>query len=472
VLVEWLKSIPSEVCRCSNSINLTITLTRFHRAQWSILFLSELTIESCPDLTTVDEGLITDEGLEEPARTATTPPPVFLAGSESPGVRSNMSMSGTTAISNLSETEAAELDGENMLFMLRSLYAAAQVIFGVVIPHKAQDPKLAEIVRDIKIPGSSASKRLNLSEQSFRLAQTSFKVDGDYISTQAVMKSIFGGRLPEADAKGWAATEIIQTANLASFATWVASAEQDSIKTWNILRSIDNAFPTWFLTSLLEPQTRLSSSSSAPSWKIGSSTLLEQTFSFALELRTQVAVLALLRQQEQESFDPEQAIRDVFFDPEDDDQSEMEEVRVWSINGLGGDNELHPKFIQKLQERILAIRQCFHEESQALLEGDFTGLQQLQASFPWSKFTIDALKWTRRRQRELLVFVENRGGVDGIVSSIKQEINVEDSMIGLTTTPEAGVNAQTTIEQRGTPRANGKQKTTSHNRSGHHIHFA
>jgi hypothetical protein len=403
--------------------------------------------------------------MEEPARTATTPPPVFLAGSESPGVRSNMSMSGTTAISNLSESEAADLDGENMLFMLRSLYAAANVIFGVVIPRNAQDLKLAEIVRDIKIPGSSASKRLNLSEQSFHLAQASFKVDGDYIRAQAVIKSIFGGTLPEPDAKGWAATEIVQTANLASFAMWIASAEQDSIKTWNMLRSIDNAFPTWFLTSLLEPQTRLSSSSSTPSWKIGSSTLFEQTFDFGLELRTQVAVLAFIRQHEQDDFDPEQVIRGVFYSPGDDDQSENEELRVWGISGLGGgDIELHPKFSQKLQERIATVRQCFHDESQSLLGGDSTYLQQLQTKFPWSRFTAGALKWTRRRQQELSVFIENRGGVDGIVSSIKQEINVEDSMIGLTTTPGAGVEAHTTIEQRGSPRPNGKQKKTSHNR--------
>jgi hypothetical protein len=416
------------------------------------------------DLTTVEEDPLLDAEEEEPARTATTPPPIFLAASVSPGARSNMSISGTTAFSNLSESEAAELNNEKMLFKFPTLYNNAQDIFRVVTRPNTPNvvDKLVKIVRDIKIPGSTVSEELDENEHSFRSVQKWFRVDGDYIRGPAVMKSIFGGNLPEPDTKAWAAMEVIQTANLASFATWIASAEQDSIKTWNLLRSVDNAFPTWFLTSFLEPRTRKSTSSSAPSWKIGSSTLLRETFEFALELRTHVAVLAFLRQHDQEDFDSEQVIRDVFYSTVDDDLSEDAQLRTWGVNGLGGDDgELHPNFKQQMQERISAIRQCFYDDSQALLDGEPTDLHQLQVEFPWSKFTIDGLKWIRLRRDELLVSIKNRGDVDGIVSSIKQELSVNDSMIGESVPPRVEAPASTLIEQRGTPRANGKQKKKS-----------
>jgi hypothetical protein len=402
-----------------------------------------------------------EENEEELAQTATTPPPVFLAGSESPGARSNMSISGTTAISNLSESEAAELNGTKMLFRFPTLYDAAQDIFRILTPRTSPDPKLAEIIRFLKIPGSDVSDNLDFSENVFRNALNFFRVDGEYVRPQAVMKCIFGENLPEPDAKASAVAEIVQTANLALFAVWIASADQGNPKTWNLLRSIDNAFPSLFLTSFLEPQIRKSSSSGA--WNIGSSTLLNQTFQFALELRTQVAVLAFIRQQGREDFDAEQVIRDVFYLPADDDRSDTEQLRTWGINGLGGDVDLHPEFDQQMQERISVIRHCFYEDTQALSDGASTDLEQLQVKFPWPQFTVAALKWIRRRHQELAEFIANRGDVRGIVSSVKQELDVEDSMIGVTATPRVQTRD---VGQRETPRANEKKsKNTSLHRS-------
>ena len=383
------------------------------------------------------------------ARLASTPPPNSTSEFQSPGARSSFSISGTTAFSTYSEGEAADLDRDVIISDLPTLYNAAGELLRVIAPLQADPAKLAEIVQETKKPGSVAAKRLHGRERSFIGYQENFGNAHDYISSQTVMKSIFSAHtLPSRDSPSWRLIEILQTANLAWLAKWVVGAEQESSHTFDPLRTLDSAFPLDFLSSIFQSQ-----SGSSASWMIGSSTLLTETFQIGLDIRTQLAVTVFARRHTERGFNHEQAVRDIFYNPPESDSSEDDKLRAWNINGLGsGEMGLLQEFDQQLLIRIATIKQCFLEDTQAIIDGNSSELSKLQARFPWSGFTVQVLDWVRRRNHELLSSIKKRGGVDAIVSNLKQEFDLDDSLIPTSTTPNR-------VPQRTTPRVSVRKNT-------------
>jgi hypothetical protein len=195
------------------------------------------------------------------------------------------------------------------------------------------------------------------------------------------------------------------------------------------------------------------------SWAVGNSVLLDETFDFALAIRTQVAVIAIIQRHNQADFDAQRFIQDVFYATPEENPSDNETLRAWDVNGLGsGNTGLLPEFDIKMQERIALIKQCFTEDSQAYEAGEYANMQRLQTQFPWSDFCVQTLQWIHRRKRELDTRIQEHGGVHNIMGTLKLTLGMEDSMI-VPSKVEASPTAQ-----RANPRKAIKKKKPSRKR--------
>jgi hypothetical protein len=400
----------------------------------------------------VEEDQLSEEGgLESIPHTedATTPPRNLPRGTPSPGA-----ISGTTAISSLAASEARVLDPDTMIPNLLALYNTAGELLRVSVPAHASAARLGDLLQEIKKPGAASARRLHQSENAFAGYKEDFGDLSGYIDPQGVMKAVFEQSLPPRDSQSWRVIEILQAANLAWLARWIISAERDNSRTWDQLRKLDNNFPLDFLSSIYQSSQNMESAS----WMSGCSSLQEETFNLALEIRTQVAVLALTLQHQRDDFDSEHVLRNVFYSL---DPSENETLNAWDVNGLGSGNlGLLPEFDQAMQQRISVIRRSFLEDSRALSSGASTELQILEAQFSWSNFSVKTLEWIRRRNAELTTSIEKHGGVDSIVASLKQELSMENSMVVTSATPRHKI---ATSAPRGSAQASAK-KTKSRKR--------
>ncbi|KAF2431187.1 hypothetical protein EJ08DRAFT_733424 [Tothia fuscella] len=384
------------------------------------------------DLTTVEEDPASEE--EEPeavphAEDASTPPRNFRGEPQSPGA-----ISGTTAISALSDYDAANLDREAMITGLVALYTSSEDLIRVAAPPKHNPSRLRDHIQEIKKPDSSVANRLNKNERSFVNNKNDYGDNSGssagYIDAQTVMKSIYGLQsLPSRDSHAWRLIEILQTANLAWLAKWIVSADRDSSATWDRMRNLDHMFPRDFLYTLYQSSQR----GASPSRVAGSSALITETFRVALEIRTQVAILAFTRNYQRDDFDAEQTIRNSFYNT---DATDNDTLRAWDVNGLGsGDLGLLPEFDQEMQKRVSDFRNTFRRDADAIASGASEELQNLQADFPWSGFAVRVLEWVRRRHGELSISIEQKGGAGGIAGSIKDEFELDNSLLVTQATP-------------------------------------
>jgi hypothetical protein len=344
-----------------------------------------------------------------------TPPETANLQLESPGVHSNLS--GPTAHSSLSDHEASELDRDLLIPEAGSLFYTAEKVLDFLAPSSATQEQLRTVVNQMRITGSRHSKLLTQNDRAFTVHLDVFgrTKSNPFIKVSTVLKALFlPNDIPTLSPGAYAIKEVLSVANLASFAKWLITSEKQSPDNWNEVRRLDNSFPAPFLDSFHQ------SDPTSDALAVGSSKLLDATFKFALELRTQVALIGLSIGQDEPHFDPDERLREVFFDESEGDDSPR--VRGWDAAGLGVDNTaLNGKYQKKVIQRFKDISEFFVEDRDV----DFDGLNE---KFPWSSFVLQGLDWVKRRNGELLVFLHQRGGVVDVIDTLEKL--VKDSQAG------------------------------------------
>ncbi len=344
----------------------------------------------------------------------------------SPGVASNIS--GTTAISafsSFSAAEAADLDAEMMSMFLPSLYQCSGDLLRLIAPVSSTADELRTITREIKIPASKTGKALAGREKSYSTPRGYFGTS-EYIQRDTVLRSLLGIRsAEELGSEPWRLDEILYNANLASFAYSIIGSERDSEKTRQAVDYLDGLFPLHFLDTF-HPSGQASTAVT-----VGSSALEEETFQLGLELRTQKAIMALAKDQNEETFDPDESITPIFFTPSTERDSlisEMEDLlqngqlKGWDVPRLGGgQSPMAKKYQTAIKTRISEIQRYFLDNEGASDEG-WVDLDELGAKFSWSDFVVQVLDWVRKRSQEIDGQIERRGGIDKLMEVLNAEI--------------------------------------------------
>jgi hypothetical protein len=380
------------------------------RSRWSWTSL-HLLILYTPDLTIVEE-VDTQIDLEEAPDTPKHSQLEQSVPFRSPGAASQMS--GTTAISSFSMIEAEFLDSNFILKHLRKLCDSSREFLNHLAPENGGIEEDFRNIQEMQKPGSEFNADYRDFEDELNVHLKYYKSEEhSYIHVRAIHRALFD------DSRDAAATQtgidlILYLTNILIFAKQMIYTDRTGKGMWDALRQLDNVFPSQFMRSL-EPETQPTIA--------GESTMLQETFELALELRTQLAILVLERATLDGSFDPDAVLDEVFFQSEPSQETGTSIYRGWNMDALGGeDSALPQQFIDAVIERLLKIRESFLEDDESLARDDVVNFEQLNGTFAWVPTIMRLLSWVRLRHKELSTAIDKIGGAAAILRNVKKEL--------------------------------------------------
>lgn len=356
-----------------------------------------------------------DEGEDLPPN---TPPAQHVESTTVHSPRRLSALSGTTARSSLSAADAAELDPEIMLENLSPLYSAAENILEIVAPVNASKGDLRSIIKQIRASTSRTAKRFAIKQKAIEPYIDAFD-SRNMIRRDVVLKAFFHPTTAQdLDSHPWRPDVILYKANLAIMAKQLLSLDRDDTGSWDCVRELDDSFPLQFLSTFPASETDTAIGF------VGGSRLLKETFTFALELRTQLAIILLSEKYEALSRSPYDAVTQLFGaaaageDSAPVDIVEGSQIRGWGIEALCESKDQIPRnFTRQVTQRVNEIKSYFTGDVEYTV--DYEGLSE---RFPWREFMAQALEWTRLRNMEIEEQLEHAGGVERLSFLLSQEL--------------------------------------------------
>ncbi|KAI4722863.1 hypothetical protein E4T48_00905 [Aureobasidium sp. EXF-10727] len=334
-------------------------------------------------------------------------------------------------IDTFSQTELQQLDPVEMENNLEELNAQARKLLGCFKTRTGQPNELQSLIRESQDPESRQRQKLDACWSPLEETQAVFTRGGEYLKLNTILRGLLRKRstqrLPKT-IQPWRPDDVICKANLAILvhAIIIQSTDEDFT---DALVPLDSFFPSSFVVGFTKPGSQL---------RAGYSTLVPETFEFALELRTQILVAKLLTSDPTQDAAADDIRRTMLnFDENDDFDDEVGAIhnlqnalssniyaRGWDLldpHDFGTD-EYAEKIIRRTEEikRILFsdIEDPFVDTS-ASLE---SGLVKLRDTFPRERFQKHLLQWSHSRLSEIDNSIKRLGGIDEIVTALEDEI--------------------------------------------------
>ncbi|SLM38425.1 Homeodomain-like [Lasallia pustulata] len=418
-----VESVQSTEGRGSQAAKRTKRATRDRtRAANDLSLIAEGAELVYPDIEEADNG---GEGMDEDAAVQNQ----LRRETKSPGAVS--AISGTTARTSHSAQELDDLDPEGMLDALPDLLGAANKILNFLAPQNTH-PSYIINDKDLQDSGSRATKNLRRLEATFRLQRGLYGSE-QYINHPIALRALLKERhFNEVGSGPWRPDGVLQTANLTTLAMTILPARKRDPSAQHALEKLGRDFPTPFLHGIEVAPTGSNAS-------MGNSTMLEDTFAMALEVRTQFSIMLLSRHMDRPNFDPDTVLKQVFFESEN-------AVKGWDTPGLRAE-ELSMQQVKVIKEHVRVIRDTFPEDSQALESGQFVNLDRLNVMFPWHMFRAKIASWCRMRQDEIERQLEYQGGLESIVQALGDEIKRRETFLTFDTQGEGDGDGRSDLVQ-------------------------
>ncbi|KAF2097356.1 hypothetical protein NA57DRAFT_77613 [Rhizodiscina lignyota] len=372
---------------------------------------------------------------------------LLVAAQQSPGAVSNVS--GTTAVTQTTAVGGTDLDFEEVAYVLPYLYDTGEDFLKILTPDNATADDLHTIVNDLKMSNSKISTQVKRREAAFGTQYGSL-TDSPYLDPPVFLKnSMKRGHMPKLDTDPWRPDDILFKSNGVNLARILVKQERGTAETYRTIRELDNIFPALFISAF-----GAFASGEPP---IGGSSLLRQTVDLALEIRTQSLIMTLANIKDDDTFDPDVTLNQVFFTASSTSQGQQE-LRKFSLPQAGIATPMKKDFDKRTLERIQRIRSHFLDNAA------FVDWAALEGDFPWPSFQVLVLDWVRMRNRELNSMILARGGAREIVEMLEEanagiwkerplRVNTGSGQI----TPQRAQTQPTPVEKRrpaGTPTTN------------------
>ena len=315
---------------------------------------------------------------------------------------------------------------------LEELNAQARKLLGCFKTRIGQPDELEALIRQSQDPQSRQRKKADDCRASLAQTQTTFTLVGEYLKLDTILRALLRKRstqpLPKAS-RPWRPDDVIHKANLAVF-VHIVTTQSDDGGLLDALVTADQDFASPFVRGFTKsgakPQT-------------GYSTLVSETFEFALELRTQLLVIMLNNEnptQDAAATMIQGAMLNFDADPDEfgDDMDGVPSLQAalsHSRHAKGwehldphafGTNEHAEKIIQRTEE---IRRELFSDIEDPFVDRSASldaGLVKLRERFPLEQFQKHLLKWSNLRLAEIDNSIRKLGGIDEIVGALEDEI--------------------------------------------------
>ena len=286
-----------------------------------------------------------------------------------------------------------------MLDALPDLIEAADKLLGLLVPVEPSESSFAKTLAQLHTKGSRVSHNWRRLGNTFQ-AQRDLYGSDSYIDPLGAIKILLGTKRVSAGSAGpWRPDALLQKANLAVLASsilshpWQEQADQ-------FIEELEQLFPKPLTEALVSSDTLMP----------GTSVLAVETFQYALELRTQYAIMQLARVSGQPNFDWDIVIQQAFLKDEN-------ELKGWGIAGLRSE-DLTKEVLLSAIRRVEQLREAF----KAYPEKPAAAVERLRTDFPWTGFVFQTVTWISQRFKEVETQITLNGGAAAICQSLNGEI--------------------------------------------------
>jgi hypothetical protein len=316
---------------------------------------------------------------------------------------------------------------------LEELNAQARKLLGCFKTRTGQPDELVSLIRQSQDSESSQRQKADGCRASLGETQATYTLGGEYLKLDTILRALLRKRstqpLPKVS-RPWRPDDVIHKANLAIFVHTAVTLSTDG-DLLDALMTADQDFASPFVRGFTRPGAKP---------QTGYSTLVSETFEFALELRTQMLVIMLSTENPFQDTAAEMIMNTMLthFDMDYDDYGEdskpiqilqaglsgSSHARGWELLDphAFGTKEYAEKIIQRTEEirRLLFsnIDDPFADSSASL----GSGLVKLRERFPREQFQKHLLQWSNLRLAEIDNSIKKLGGIDEIVTSLEDEI--------------------------------------------------
>ena len=341
-----------------------------------------------PDLETTEDGGVGENMVDEKAGQLPT-----QQNDKSPGGLS--AFSGTTARISFPTHELTEFGAEDLIDTLPDLSDAADKLLSFVIPAELSEASVATIIAQLQNKNNRETKKLKRLGDTFERQRKEYGGDS-YINVGDTLRRLLGrkaGPINEQTAS-WRPDALFQKANLAILVLQLLSISEQDQKD-HFVEDIAGTFPQPFVQRLGLPESLMPECSA----------LAEATFSLALEIRTQEAIMLFARHVGKINFDPDTALLQVFYD--------MNNLKGWSIFGLQ-QTDLTKEAKDIILGRVEQLRGALKFNGLMPSDGRSSGVESLRAKFSWNTFAQQMVTWTGQRLTEIEIQTKTYGGAQNI----------------------------------------------------------
>ncbi|KAG9952640.1 hypothetical protein KCU85_g1907, partial [Aureobasidium melanogenum] len=332
-------------------------------------------------------------------------------------------------IDTYSQTELQRLDPAQMENNLEELNTQARKLLSCFKARTGDPDELQSLVRELEDSESRQRQKADGCQTALEQTLATYTEGGAYLVLGTILRALLRKRsqqpLPKAPGP-WRPDDVICKANLAIFAYNIMTTS-DHASLLDALESVDmeGSFPSTFAVGLTRP---------GDSVQAGYSALLEATFEFALDLRTQILVGMLLN--ENPTLNAAAVmIQNVMLTSveEDDDMGPMQSLqaashsrhaRGWRL--LDSFNEEIDDYAEKIIRRTEEIKRLLFSDIEDPFDDPLanleSGLVKLREEFSCERFKTRFLQWSNLRLSEIDDSIRDLGGIDDIINALEDEI--------------------------------------------------
>jgi hypothetical protein len=305
------------------------------------------------------------------------------------------SSSAHSGISSYTQYELSKLDQESMANALPFLYQYSDSLLNVFSSGDAG--QLERLHLDLQEPNSRASKKLNTLFEGFMLNRKHYG-DDTPIDLDIAVRALAGLRRADEIPDGaWRPDAALYLANLAQYISSIYASNEESEDAKDILNSVFNSFPAPF-GPVFDNEAR------APQYH-PSDSLVNDTLSLVLEIRTQYLLQELSRKHQDPAFDPDETLRAIFY---------VDHDRLRGPDYMDELSILPSAFEAIFTKRITAVRRHFSNDISKPV--DFDGLRR---AFPYTTFLVRLARWAQLMTKQHKDVIKAHGGISQIQSQLQ-----------------------------------------------------
>lgn len=288
---------------------------------------------------------------------------------------------------------------------LPELERRATEVLNFLIPSGAKPFDVVSAAKQLGDPKNTQSRRLQRFKSRL---ESEMEVFGGqtYVDVDSV-KNMLVPKLPAAVTTGaspWTPEPIIHRANCAVFALQVLLAHNTDTRR-RVIQVLRERFPAPVMVRSDTGTSRLG-----------------DTFELALGMRTQWLLMEMEARQNEDTFDPEAVLTDVFYDV---DKPGERVLSGFSFDSFEDENRHLPeRYYDAVQRQIDKMRMAMEDD-----DGLFS-IQSLKSAFGWRTFQLEAASWIRKRNDEIAQELANLRDTNDVVDACHLEWDSRGSLAG------------------------------------------